>query len=71
MNAGEECRLIDFYCLMYLQKHPWWMPKSVYDWVLRKFVVLAKFRFPRTIGIDLGFEAGNLEGARKKPEFLN
>lgn len=42
--AAQEAKLRDDYILLYVKKKPWYLPKSLYEWILRKVLVLANFK---------------------------
>lgn len=42
--AFARAKLIDGYCQIYIKKKPWFVPKFLYRWIIKKTVVLAFFK---------------------------
>ena len=49
MLADKQAQTINEYCKLYIKERPWWMPESMYKWIIGKVLVLASFKKPSTL----------------------
>lgn len=45
MVATMEAKMRDEYCCMYINPRPWWIPNSIFKWILGKVLAMANFRY--------------------------